>query len=515
MSKRRAPLLVDRFGHPLQSDPKLTPSSYYTFFESSNRYPNGDMTSMTFYDAAQDTNTLLPASDWKILMNAGRFLFANVGLVRGALLEQASYSFPLEPHYRGADKEWGKLAKKWLYGWKMNADVRGPAYDCYTSARVRLLARKVDGDIARLLTFEKGDDYPKLQFIRAHRIGSRGYGSNNLIEVGRYKGYRCYNGVIVNEQGKPIAYRLLGRDKDGAEDDDIEASALVMAYNPDYSDMCRGMSELVATIPSINEVKRLRGYEMRAQQIQAREALVEKNEDGEAPPGAEVATTAMGDASLTGVTIETLDSGLTRYYKANSGSDLELLRPDRPGPGCQEFEDRIIASAFYGMEWDPNFALLLKDAGGAWARTILQKVNRAICNNQRIEARAELAEDTYALSRAIKLKVIPGPKDGDIFSWDYSGPPRITADSGNDENAKREKYKIGALTLEKWAAEDGEWWEEIREQKEIEARDLLTRAKKLQGEFSDLSLQECISMLEQRNPNGPPPEPSAPEQTKP
>lgn len=486
--------------------------NYTTFFEGGNPYRNGDLSPMTYWNGAQDTSALLPTGDWRQLMNSARFLMANVPVLRGALLEQATYSFPLEPHYTGQDLEWGRIAKLWLYDWKRNADVRGRPYDCHTASRIRLLGRKVDGDIARLLTFDDSTGYPRLQFIRAHRIGDREIGGDGLVKKGDYKGFRSYNGVILDDRGRTVAYHILG---DKPEDDqDIPAQNIILSYNPDYSDQARGISELMAAINPFDDIKRLREYEMRAQQIQARESLIETNEAGEAN-GSNFIPTSSTDStpqtSVAGVTIEQLDKGLTRVYRGNTGSGLELVRPDRPGPGCQAFEDRILIGAFYGLEWDPNFALGIKEPGGAWARTILQKINRAIGNNQRIEARDQLAEDTWSLSRAIGLKIIPAPKDGDFTSWDYSGPAKLTADSGNDENAKREKYKLGILTLRQWAAEDGCWWEEIRRQKQIEARDLLTRATELQTEFPELTLKDCVELLEQRFPNAQPaaPQPQA------
>ena len=490
------PQLVDQFGRPV---------AWTTFFEGGDRFRNGDSSPMMYWNGADDTDSLLPTGTWQQALSSARYLLANFPMIRGALLEQASYSFPLEPRYCGKDKKWGKLAKAWLYEWRKNADVRGPAFDCTTSARIRLLARKTDGDIARILTFDKGDSYPRLQFVRAHRIQSVQYG-DGVVKQGRYAGRQIRNGVILNDRGGPLAYRITSqtgptRPTSQTDFEDIPASSVVFTYNPDYADQSRGISELMCAITSAADLKRLNDYEMRAQQVQASQALTEDNEAGEAPIGNAYPTSISNGA----IKVEQLEKGLTRYYRAGTGGKLTLVRPDRPGPGCEAFENRIVSRALYGIEWDPNFALAIKEPGGAWARTILQKINRAIANNQRVEARAELAEDTWALSRAVfSLRILPPPSDGDIFSWDYTGPPRLTADSGNEENAKREKYKLGILTLEQWSAEDGAWWEETRDQKELEAQDLLLRAQRLQVQFPELTLQECLNLLEQRTPNGVP-----------
>jgi hypothetical protein len=506
----RQTTILDQWGRPFA----LT-----TFWEGGDRFRNGDSSPMTYWNGGVDTEQLLPFGTWQQALSSARYLLANVPMIRGALLEQCLYSFPLEPHYRGKDKAWGKLAKQFLFDWRKTADVRGPAFDGHTSARIRLLGRKVDGDIGRILTFDRADNFPRLQFVRAHRIGSAQLGDGE-VKKGRYAGQQIRNGVITDRIGRPLAYRILmtsGNAMASARDadfDDVEASAFVLTFNPDYPDQYRGISEMMSAITSASDLKRLNDYEMRAQQIQSQEAIAESNEEGEAAPGQDYPTNGVAGS----LKVETRDKGLIRYYRAGTGSQIVLHRPDRPGPGCQEFESRIVARMFYGMQWDPNFALALKDPGGAWARIILKKINATIAENQRIEAKAQLAEDTFGLARATKYKFLPEPNDGDIWSWDYSGPARLTADSGNDEAAKREKYKLGILTLQQWAAEDGNWWEETRQQKEDETRDLLTRAQAIKTEFPELTLMECVNLLEMRTPNGPPAkaesDPESPEDSK-
>jgi hypothetical protein len=193
------------------------------------------------------------------------------------------------------------------------------------------------------------------------------------------------------------------------------------------------------------------------------------------------------------------------YFKSGTGSGLELLRPDRPGPDCQSFEDRVVRHAMVGMEWDPDFLLAIKDPGGAWARTILQRVNRCVGNNVIVEAMAQRREDWYALNQAIKLKVLPAPKDGDTWSWEYQlAAPQITADSGNDLAAQRDNYLLGIDTLHDICVKGGDWWKDHRQQRQIETVDLLTRARAVQELFPELSLVEAANFLERRdNGNAP------------
>jgi hypothetical protein len=473
----------------------------YEFFEGGKTSGLRDRP-VAYYNGANDTKSLLPTSGWKQLMSSGRFLFANVPILRGALLEQAAHSFPLMPQYTGKDKDWGKLAEEFIYEWQKDCNVRGRPYTAQTGSRLRMLGRKIDGDFGTVLTWRSPQDtFPQVQYVRAHRIGDREDGKDGqaVVQRGPYKGNRILNGVISNAQGRPLAYRVLGDTPD--EDQDISARNMFLSYRPDYSDQNRGISELCAAITTMADVKRLREYEMVAQQKCAAVTFVEKNESGTADMS-ELLGAGSQTSTEPGLIAKTYDKGMTLYYKSGTGSGLEVLRGDRPAADAQTWEDRMIAGAFYGIEWDPNFALAIKEPGGAWARTIIQKIIRAIANNICIESDAMRLEVAYAIALALELGILPWPKTNDWWSWEFTlGIPLITADSGNEENALREAYKLGTTTLRAIAGRSGDWWEELRDQRQEEARDLLRRAKEIQTEFPELTLQEALTLLEQRTPN--------------
>lgn len=496
----KGPLLVDQFGRPM---------ALGNFYESADRFRDGDVTRAMFYGGQADTDKLLPIEDWKSLMDAGRYLFANSPLLKGALLEQANYSFPLEPHYCGKDLAWGRIAKEWLYYWKKQSDVKGAPFDAHTASRLRMVGRKVDGDLATVLARDNGE--PRLQRIRAHRIGTRQCDRDGRLKEGAWKGYRIKNGVVVNEWDRMLAILVLGSKK---EDDQFIPESprqlrdyngfvpVRLSYDPLMFDQTRGITCLEASIRSFEAHKRWHEAEMRAQQVQARETLLEWNDAGEYQP-------EPGDLGEDGVVVKNAGGmptwssmpGQTRYFRSGSGGKLELARPDRPGPGVLDFDNKTISEAFYGIGWDPNFGLLIKNPTGANVRLIARKINHTLQENRRIEAETQSWEDTWALSDAIERGELPAPSDGDITSWDYTGPARISADAGNDEQAKREAYKLGLLTRRRYFSELGWWEDEEDAQRLLETRTRLMDAQKLKAEFPELTLMQCFELLEQRNPN--------------
>lgn len=489
------PRLVNQFGTPVRASDFYQAGSLSTVREQPWR----------FYSSAKDTADLLPNASWRQILSSSRFLFANVPIVRGALLEQALYSFPLEPRYTGPDKEWGDLAETRLYEWAQNPTLRGWPFDQHTVSRLRLLGYKSDGDIFTVLTAGR-DAEPRIQLVRAHRVGNRDTNVfQNRLMTGPYKDRRIYNGTIVDDFGAAIAYLILGGNAD--EDQYVSARGMFPTCRPDFYDQYRGISHLCASIRSFADHKRLREYELRAMAIQSSVAMIEKNETGFADEASEALSRTSRDGITDGtrssLVSETLEEGMIKYFRAGTGSGLEMLRPDRPGENWQAFEERVVGAALYGLEWDPNFALLIKEPGGANARITLQKVNRCILQNAGVEARAQRREAWYKLEWDIAHGLLRPPSDGNTrnFTWKLA-LPQLTADSGNEENAKREAYKLGLDTLLTLTTERGQDWEEVRQQRRREIENLLEHVRQIQAANPEIPFAEILNLFEQRNPNG-------------
>lgn len=516
--------LVDVNGRPMAPSPR----AYGSFFEG------GDITTRQervwgYYNGIRDWDQLLDIGSWLQLVSASRFLFGNVPIVRGSLMEQVRFSFPLQAHYAGADRGWSKIGEEWLYEWKKNNNTRGWPFNGHVNARLRCLARKVDGDVLTVFVARPGE-FPKLQFVRAHRIGNPGgkwVDGKGILKKGDFRGKQIRNGVIADDNGQTLGYCIppCKGDEDKEDPQWLPAENAFLTFNPEYFDQYRGTPELVAAVKSFADLKRLRDYEMRAQQICASLTVIEKNATGTADAASDAvnsdATPGQSTARTpSGLNVEVFGEGLVRYLKSGDGSGLEAFRGDRPSSDARAWEDKIVTAALYSIGWDPNFALAIKEPGGAWARTILQKINAGIRENVCIEARDQAREDFWAISWAVNQKLIPAPKDGDLYSWEYEREAMpITADSGNDLAAQREAYKLGTTSLRSIASANNEWWVELREQRDIEARDLLNRARAIMNEFADLNLtfQECLQILEQRTPNAntPASSPDGPPEEKP
>ena len=495
--------------------PNGKPAAYYFFEGGTRRWQ--DSVPFWYWSGAVDTKGVLQNYTWRQLMICARFMFANVPMLRGALNEQANYAFPLERHWLGADQDFGVQAAEWLKNdYDRNCGLRGFPFDAEMISRLRLFGSSVDGDIMTILATDPDTGAPRQQLVRAHRVGDRFTTNGATLTSGPFRGDRIDNGFISDGYGRNVGFLMLG---DTAPQDiyvstrgEAKLPAGLVLYRPVYPDQVRGITEFLASINSFEELKRLSEYEMRAQELFASQGIIEKNETGFADetqdaimrPTTGAPTDTQGTA--TGLITETFEAGLVRYFRTGTGSGLEAFRAERPSADAANFEARIVARAFYGIEWDPNFALMLKEPGGAWARITLTKINRRLSRVQAAEARIKHRCDLHALAQAIYvLGVLPEPKDGDFFSWGYRGPARLTADSGNEATAKRNDYILGLRNMELHCMEEGRDWQHNRTQKEKEAVDLLTRARNILTLFPELgTLQAAAKFVEDTNPTGTP-----------
>lgn len=405
----------------------------------------------------KDTKQLIPTGTHQQLVSAGRWLFGNFAPVRGALLEQCTYSVqPFIPQYVGKDLDWGVRAESWLRDWHKIMDIQGRC-DFEEFLYLSLLSIKRDGDVGVMLTNTAGG-YPAVQLIPAHRIASRNQNANE------------HNGVISNQQGRAVSYMIDGERKVSARD-------MALCFFPEWSDQGRGITPLSAVTGDLQDIKELREYELNAQKAASSIALVEHNEDGYADDSEAFIDQTIDDGNLT-TTLETLEGGAIRYFRAGSGSKIEVLDRNRPGANAQDFENTILRSAFQALEWPFDLSLDPTKIGGAVVRLVTAKAQRTVEKNQRLVRKIAKRIDGYALAKAMKLGLLPQPKGGDWYSWHYQGPRKISVDGGRDAAAGREDYKLGLTTLQELYADRGLHWEDEVEKRITEQRFVLDLAEK-------------------------------------
>jgi hypothetical protein len=473
-------------GEKLAQSGKRKPRSTFSWGGSDNMIPQArqtwDRKRVPLLD--QDLHRNLTKYGRKVLLSIGRHIYFSSGAVRGAVEEQclhAAGSFMFES--RSADKAWGESAERLLNRHDRMCDVAGHPCTARTWRKGMIRALYLDGDVGTV--WIKGEDgQPYLQVIPSHRICSEA----DEVEGGEWDGYRMIDGVIVNEQNRPVAYRVLTGDCNSMDEFvDIPATSMCLHFRPVFAGQVRGLPELGLAGWDMQDLEESRRWELLAQKGAAARVFQEFNEDGEAPVGADhiIAPTSGSDTSATasGLFREVIDGGLNTYFKANSGSRLEAVKFDRPSRNQQDFAAQIWREALAGARLSVDFNLDLSKIGGAAFRLLCEKINR---NHE--DLRCEVLEpacrafDFFRLGMFIESGALPAAADW--FEWEYQGGAEITPDRRYDADLTAQNIRIGITTRD------------IRNIREQEADDLFERASKLHDKYPGLPYEIILSRLE-------------------
>ena len=440
----------------------------------------------------KDIKRDLNMSDWKRVTAYSRALYTQLGEVRGPIREKATYSVGPEwiPQFVGSDKKWGNKAEEWAYEWMKICDIRGEPYDFHVDLNLASIAIDRDGDVGCLLT---DSEYPQIQYIPAHRIGCRDF--EETIKRGPYKGLSTYNGVIFNNVGRAVAYQILGNTPD--QDQWVSARDMSLIFDPDWVDQGRGITCLSHAILRLFDLQDIDDATLTAIKAAATIALMEWNDDGEATSGSNRTSTVNSDG--TGLTIEEFDRGSVRYFRSKSGGRIETLNDNRPSQNTSEFKEKMLRSVYQGLEWPYELARDASSLNGGPFRAALARAGRTVAKRQKTLKKLGIRKLGFGISKAIKLGIMP--PSAEWWKWDFQMPRIITADQGRESQQDRSDIEAGLRTKKEDASEQGKWWEDIQDQKEIEVDDQLTRAARL-AKKHNVSIEVALTMLGKVTPNG-------------
>lgn len=406
--------------------------------------------------------------EWKRIVSASNQLYWNFGVVAGAIEDKSMLAVGRQwlPIFCGEDREWGKQATEWLIN-QFYPIAYTDGSDFQSKLYLDSVAVDRDGDVATLYT-ETRDGYPQFQQIPWHAIGSRD--QRDYLEQGAYKGLREYNGVILNKQGRPIAFRVLGEKRE--LDREISAFSMDFLFEPKVPDQVRGFPCFTSALLDLRDLTTVQGYVRQAAMLASSIGLIEHNEIGMADPNDPAYQLMNMEApkNPTQLIGEELYGGTVRYFRAGSGSKLEQMKNDTPSEATDRLMERLIRNALIGAGMPPEY-YWKPEGTGANVRLIISKVNRTINDRQDLIRSVALRRIGYAISKAIKIGILPKYKGADLggsLKWNFTLPPVLTVDAGYANQDTREAYKLGMKNLTEILGEQGKTLEQHIEERAFE-----------------------------------------------
>lgn len=435
-------------------------------------------------------------------MGIARSLFATCPDLGGAILSKAEWSVgpsSYQPIYTGTDSVWGDKAEEWLVNeFYPVCSVHGPNYPFTKILELSSIALDVDGDTGMFLTYTR-DGLPKVGLLASHRIGQRIYTPDNLVTTGRYKGYRIFDGIIVNKVGYPIAARILA---DKEEDDiDIPFGAFSLLFDAEWCDQYRGISRIARSRYDWEDQDDINEFIKRNVKLASSIGLKYKSADGTAQ------STGFNTAGIdedgttviqTGVDVTAINGGEIYFMNSLNGEDIETLKNENPSANTEAFMERIQARALYSIGWPSEIVSGAHKIGGASVRLIQDLVRKTITKRQNVLERRARTIVLYALAVAMDIGVLPKTKD--FTNWNFTKGNLLTVDGGNEAKSDIENYKLGISTLSDLISKQGKDWYQVRNQTQKEVEDLIDRAQQI-STSKNVPFAVAIELLRQASPN--------------
>tara|TARA_R110002012_G_scaffold130733_4_gene283284 strand:- start:2146 stop:3615 length:1470 start_codon:yes stop_codon:yes gene_type:complete len=414
----------------------------WNYFKSSSIYPTAANSAQRIAQGDQNGDLLDLMSRHKTLLmrSDSRYIYASSSTVNGAVMQKAGKVYGGSWRFQSHSKDANFVAavESDMQSIDRILDIRGPQFPWCRSIKIESKSLDVDGDLFVLLT-ETKDGFPQLQYLEAHRIGQTHYDNDDRVNSGTYNGLKIKNGIIYNDFGREVAYRVI--DDNGEDWRDVSARDMVHITDPDWFSQGRGVPTIAAGMLDWYDLAEVRDFEKIAQKVNAALTLKEKNETGK-KDAASLLINGQGGASNAPFQSELINGGTIRYLK-NSAS-LEAHESSRPSDGFLKFTDKIEASAFLAMRWRREM-LDSSAVGGAGVRAFQRDINDSIFDRVDVLAQFRKRIALYVIAKRAKQGVYTLPTDW--MKCSFTKPREFTVDDGNSRKADRDDVRAGLASV--------------------------------------------------------------------
>lgn len=481
-------LLVDRYGKSLAMSTyssqtrKLNNTSYTNYRNFGNS------------TQAESPYRFLNPSERRLVNQFSLDLYRSSAVIHSSISRKNEWvcATGWKPIFKGSNVKWGQAATNYLNQVVYpNCSISGP--NMSWNRLLLTLSNQLDvaGDVLYILT-QTRDGIPRLALYPSNLIGSRVLGKN-IVESGRYKGAQIDDGVIMNSSDTPIGYRVLQSEKEN--DFDLSTRDGRLVYEP--TDLSyRGISIIAPSLLTFLSVEDISQALNQTVHNQAKQQFVVSTDNGS---GEEYSDSNL-DGDLTQVTADTsvftpsvVNLGPVAFVNAKNGEKIEAFKGETPHTNAQDWIRYLTESVVYDLGW----ALPLinpEKLTGANAKMIESQVQATISVRQATLKQIAIHYTSWALSVGMENGDIPKIATADWRMWDWSMPGLFVINSTDSDDISG--WMAGTKTLQGIAASNEADWIDIRNQRQVELEDAITRADALVAKSGGkLSFERALTLV--------------------
>lgn len=447
----------------------------YTFIDGLGRGdPNRQ--NIPYYFRQKD-----PIPKWERveLIEMGRYLYSNDGIVKGAIDDLARYSFPLIPQALTEDADWNFKAEEYFNSWAINADLKGRMH-FYDLQRLASICLDRDGDVG-ILHVEDQDGI-KIQIIESDLI------QDQPKQNGKYD-----QGVAYDARGKAVSYSVLQDADSNDEYRIIPASQMCLLFDPERADQQRGISSIAHAVAHIRDKKEILAYEkMGVKNLSSFSAVLqsEYDEPDEDAFGLSEVDGFDAKGDPTEVTVSQMQSGEIPVLR--KGETLTAFQGNRPSTTFEGFLEFLVREFAVGLGMPYEFIWNPQKLTGPSQRFVMGKAQRKFEERQRLFSNMVRKTWLQVIAKGIEDGSLPAQQ-----SWQkckIQPPARLTIDIGRESREEREDVTAGLMSLSQHFGQRGLDWQSEVDQQAKEFSYIMERAQELATKY-DIPIDVALNRL--------------------
>lgn len=390
-----------------------------------------------------------------VMMWEARDLVENLPEAREVSRKFGNYLTPHEYSPATGDRAYNATISEYFHAWCKRADVTG-RHSFKKLVQLAAEERPVDGDCGFVIR-RVGEEL-KLQLVPSTRIGNP---NNSGLDAENYT-----QGIITNEYGQPIAYRIYRVDKNGVYfgAEDIPAAQFCHYFDPFRVDQYRGVTDFHAAIRTARSLYEILEAEKAGVRFASQQAALVFTDRGTANPRnlfqpSPAVTLPSGQAQKN----ELSEVGTIRYF--GNADKIEVM-PSRPSQAFAGFVQHLMHEIALGVGVPEGVLFGTQDYKGPSVRAEFAAADRVFTRHQGVlvdkvldPIKDAVILDAIARNEIAPPKLLAGEtmvqalRRATMGEWRF--PAKLSIDVGRESAANMNENRQGAKSLQEIAAEEG------------------------------------------------------------
>jgi capsid protein len=393
--------------------------------------------------------------DRVVMMYEARDLVDNFPEAREISRKFGLYLTPHEYSPTTGDRDYNRVIDDYFHAWCKNCDVTN-RHSFKKLVQLAAEERPIDGDCGFVI--RRSGEGLKLQLVPATRIGNP---NESAVASNNY-----FQGVVTNDFGQPVAYRIFRVDRNGVYfgAEDIPANQFCHYFDPFRVDQYRGVTDLHSAIQTARMLHEILQAEKAGVRFSSQQAALIFNDRGVANPrNLFQPNPTMGLPSGQTQKNELTEVGMIRYFQ---NSDRVEVMPSRPSQAFTGFVQHLMHEIALGVGVPEGVLFGTQEYKGPSVRAEFAAADRVFTNKQGVLTDKVLdpIKDAVILDAIARGEIPPPPllagetmvqalRRATKGEWRF--PAKLSIDVGRESAANMNENRQGAKSLQEIAAEEG------------------------------------------------------------